>query len=206
VAVPACADCPPGSLSWARAAFLYDGPVRRALMSIKFGGFKARARAFAPWMARTLARSPPDPTTGLEPLMITWVPLGKRRRRARGYDQARVLAIEVAAITGLRCRPLLERIVETAPQARRSGHARRSALRGAFRAKADPPARVLLIDDVLTSGATAGECARVLRRAGAREIGLLCAARSLGGALPDRCYNPAMSRPGSVVAREKLFR
>jgi ComF family protein len=175
-------------------------------MSVKFGGSKARAGAFAPWMARILARSPPDPAPARGPLVLTWVPLGKRRLRARGYDQARVLATELARITGWRCRPLLERVVETAPQARRSGEDRRSALRGAFRAAVEPPARVVLIDDVLTSGATAGECARVLRRAGALEVGLLCAARSLGGALPDRCYNPAMSRPGSVVAREKLFR
>jgi adenine/guanine phosphoribosyltransferase-like PRPP-binding protein len=69
-----------------------------------------------------------------------------------------------------------------------------------------PPARVILIDDVLTSGATAAECARVLHQGGAREVGVLCAARSLGGAVPARCYNSAMSRPGSVVARERFFR
>jgi adenine/guanine phosphoribosyltransferase-like PRPP-binding protein len=66
--------------------------------------------------------------------------------------------------------------------------------------------RVVLIDDVLTSGVTAAECAEVLRRAGAAEVGVLTAARSLGGPIPARCYNPARFPPGSVVARGRFSR
>lgn len=102
---------------------------------------------------------------------------------------------------------LLARVVETAPQARRSGPERQAALRGAF--EAAPvcfPDSVLLVDDVLTSGATAAECARVLVEGGVREIGVLTAARALGSALPERCYNPPGLQPGSVVARERFSR
>jgi ComF family protein len=204
--VPSCADCPPSAVSWSRAAFLYDGPVRAALMGLKFGGLHSRVQAFAPWMAWILARPPPVSLLDSRPLVLTWVPLGKRRRRSRGYDQALALAREVARLTRWPLEPLLARSTETAPQARRPGRERRLAMRGAFHLIGRPPARVILIDDVLTSGATAAECARLLRQAGALDVGLLCAARSLGGAVPARCYNPAMSRPGSVVARERFFR
>jgi predicted amidophosphoribosyltransferase len=206
VVVPRCADCPPSAVSWSRAPFLYDGPVRRALMALKFGGLQSRAEALGPWMARSLARSPPANLSESEPVVLTWVPLGRRRQRSRGYDQALALAGEVARLTGWPLQRLLARVAETAPQARRSGPQRRLAMGGAFHPVGHPPGRVILIDDVLTSGATAAECARVLRQAGAGEVGLLCAARSLGGAVPARCYNPAMSRPGSVVARERSFR
>jgi len=204
--VESCADCPPGPVSWARAPFLYDGPVRRALMGFKFGGLRSRAQAFGPWMAWSLERSPPAQLRRSGSVVLTWVPLGSRRKRARGYDQARALAAEVSRLTGWPLRRLLDRGLDTAPQARRSGEQRRSALQGAFASSGPSPPMVILVDDVLTSGATVAECARVLRRAGAVEVGVLCAARSLGGGVPPRCYNPAMSRPGSVVARERFFR
>jgi predicted amidophosphoribosyltransferase len=102
---------------------------------------------------------------------------------------------------------MLTRAVETAPQARRGGDARRRALGGAFRAVGAVPPRVLLVDDVLTSGATVAECARTLLAAGALEVGVLTAARSLGGPLPARCYKiEAGLQPGSVVARETFSR
>src|SRR5213593_61235 len=112
----------------------------------------------------------------------------------------------VSKLTGWQARPLLARTIETAPQARRSGEERRRALQGAFRATGAVPALVVLVDDVLTSGATAAECARALRRAGAADVGVLTAARSLGGGLPARCYNPPGLQPGSVVAREMSSR
>jgi predicted amidophosphoribosyltransferase len=143
---------------------------------------------------------------GEEPPCLTWVPLGRQRRRERGYDQAEALAACVSALTRRPARRLLRRVVDTAPQARRSGSARRSALAGAFSLMGPSPPVVVLIDDVLTSGVTAAECASVLRRAGAREVGVLTAARSLGGSVPVRCYNPAGLQPGSVVARGTFSR
>src|SRR5712691_9140269 len=187
----ACGDCPPTVIAWSRSPFLYEGPVRAALMRLKFSGLSHVAEAFAPSMAEALARAPPPaPTLGGDRCtVLTWVPLGARRKRERGYDQAEVLAVAVGSISGWPARSLLRRRVETAPQARRSGPERRLALEGAF-APAGPVGalRVVLVDDVLTSGATAAECASVLRGAGAAQVGVLTAARSLGGGVPARCY------------------
>jgi ComF family protein len=199
--VSVCADCPPPPIAWARAALHYEGPVRSGLIRLKFSGWRSAAPALAPWVVGALLRDlphgrPPGPS------VVTWVPLGRRRRRERGFDQAEELARAVAAQAGWPVRRLLDRVVETAPQAKRSGRDRREALRGAFRARGRPPPWVVLVDDVLTSGATSAECARVLVAAGAREVGVLCAARALGGPIPLRCYTPPGLGPGSVVARE----
>jgi predicted amidophosphoribosyltransferase len=201
-----CSDCPPSPLTWSRAAFLYDGPVRAGLIRLKFGGLRASAGEIAPFMVGALQGVPPLEWESAVHPVVTWVPLGRRRRRCRGYDQAEVLARAVGAALGWPVSRLLRRGVETEPQARRAGLERRRALRGAFEAVAPSPPWIVLVDDVLTSGATAGECARVLRAAGAVDIGALTAARSLHGPLPTRCYNPAGLRPGSVVARETCSR
>jgi ComF family protein len=171
-------------------------------MRMKFGGGKVVAEALAPFLASALDRAPPRDERDPEPV-VTWVPLGRIRRRERGFDQAEVLARFVAPLAGLRAEPLLVRTRETAPQAKRTATERRSALAGAFRARerGSMPGGVILVDDVLTTGETAAECARTLREAGAREVGVLTAARSLGGALPARCYTGGGLLPGSVVAR-----
>jgi ComF family protein len=203
VPVARCRDCAPEDIAWARSAYLYEGPIRRALMGLKFGGIRSAAAALSGAMATALdaTRVP-----GRPPVAVTWVPLGKRRKRARGYDQAQVLAERVAGTLDLPCVRLLARVVETPPQARRSALDRASALRGAFRPARTSPAAVLLVDDVLTTGATAAECACVLRAGGAEEVGLLTAARSLGGPVPARCYTSPGLQPGSVVARGNHLR
>jgi predicted amidophosphoribosyltransferase len=203
--VQTCSDCPPRTIGWARSAFLYEGPGREALMKLKFGRLRSASDGLAPWMLHALVRAPP-PSLARERPILTWVPLASARRRSRGYDQAEALARSVGGLVGWPVRPLLRRVVETAPQARRRGGQRRKALRGAFLARAGVPERVILVDDVLTSGATAAECVRVLLAAGAGEVGVLTAARSLGGGVPARCYNPRGLLPGSVVAREMSSR
>ena len=198
--VDGCVDCPPRSVAQARSPFLYSGPIRHALIRLKFSGERSVAHALAPFMAGQLQASPaagPDPRdAGAGFDVITWVPLGRRRRRARTFDQAEKLARAVGGLAGARVVQLLERIVETDPQARRLGPERRRALRGAFRAVGAPPASVLLVDDVLTSGSTAAACAEALLGAGATRVAVLTAARSLGGPLPARCYDRAGSGLG----------
>ena len=125
--------------------------------------------------------------------VVTWVPLARRRRAERGFDQARVLARAVGRESGLPVRRLLRRIAATGPQAKRDAVARREAMRGSFvlRDRAIVPDHVLLVDDVLTTGATAAACAEVLLAHGASRVSLLVAARAL-----LRTGRPAYTRPG----------
>jgi len=161
-------------------------------MRLKFGGTRVVAEAFAEPMAvalrAELTRAPPE-----DRVVVTWVPLAPRRRKLRGYDQAEVLARHVARQVGVPARRLLRRTRETPPQARRRGSDRHEVMTDAFSAIAGAriSPRVVLVDDVLTSGATAAGCVRALLAAGARTVGVLTAARSLGGAIPARCYTPA---------------
>lgn len=179
--VARCRDCPPGPVDAARAAFLYDGPIKRAIHGMKFSGWHALGPHLAGAMART--------ASGVRADAVTWVPLSRRRLRRRGFDQAEVLARHVALRVGLPVRPLLGRARDTRAQARLSGPERRRALADAFRGRGPepPPRRVLLVDDVLTTGATAAACARALKDAGARRVTVLTAARSLDVPVPDRC-------------------
>jgi ComF family protein len=190
--VPSCGNCPPPPLTAARAAFRYAGPARRAVHRLKFSGWRDVASALADAMVVTAVPVDAD--------VITWVPLARRRRAERGYDQARALATAVSSRLDVPARRLLGRPVATGSQARRGGADRRAAVRGAFVPVRTAPARVLLVDDVLTTGATAAACAEALVAAGAREVAVLAAARSLRApalhATPDRAYPRSGPRPG----------
>lgn len=177
-AVDSCGDCPPSSIDVARSAFLFQGPARRAIHRLKFSGWRSVADA----LAGAIAATGPSPADA-----VTWVPLARSRLASRGYDQAKVLARALAARTGAPALPLIRRAADTGPQARRAGAERRLALDGAFRPSGrHVPGRVLLVDDVLTTGATADACARVLRQAGAGRVSLVTVARAFSGPLPAR--------------------
>jgi ComF family protein len=107
------------------------------------------------------------------------VPLGRARERERGFNQAALVAERLARGLGAPFRPCwLARARATAPQTDLDAAARRANVRGAFVAStAAAGADVVLVDDVLTTGATAGECARALRAAGVRSVGVLTVAR-----------------------------
>lgn len=195
--VPRCPECPPGDLSRARAPFLFEGPARSAIHRLKFSGWRAVAEVLGRAMAGVVWDARPD--------AVTWVPLSRRRLAERGFDQAQALSLVVARRLGRPALPLLIRKADTAPQARRAGSDRRVAVAGLFGAEGRSPSRVLLVDDVLTTGATASACARTLREAGAREIALVTAARAVSAPLPAR-YTRAGLTPGSVVARGRFPR
>lgn len=168
--VPTCPACPPPPIAGARAPFVYAGPVSAAVRRLKFSGW----RDVAPALARAVV-------TMELPLVdvVTWVPLARRRRGERGYDQARALARAIARELDTPAARLLRRRIATAPQARRSAPERLVAMHGAFAARGPVPPRVLLVDDVLTTGATMAACAEALLEAGARTVYAAAGARSL---------------------------
>jgi ComF family protein len=191
--VSTCPDCPPPAVASARAAFVFTGPARRAIHRLKYRGWRGVGAA----LAAAMVLGGPLPHTDV----ITWVPLARRRLAERGYDQARLLATEAGRQLERPVTGLLRRRVSTGPQAKRSGTERRSALQGAFEAGRRPvPERVLLVDDVLTTGATAAACAEALQVAGAREVHLLAAARSFAGSAYTRAGpRPGLWLPGDIL-------
>lgn len=145
----------------------YEGAVREGIHAFKFGGRSARSRPFGLLIAQCVA----DRELAFD--LISWPPLSRKRRRKRGYDQAQLLALAVGESLGKPVAATLVK-VERPAQSGLTGEAQRRAnVLGAYSAS-DPEAvrgkTVLLIDDVVTTGSTLSECARVLRTAGAAEV------------------------------------
>lgn len=164
------------SLDWIGATYVFTGAIRRAIHRFKYERERARADHLGALIVPLLRHLPPTATA---PHLIP-VPLAAARLRERGYNQANELARVVATASGLPLDTGLLRTRATRPQVGLDRAARRENVRDAFSWGTTPlPAtQLLLIDDVLTTGATADECAAVLKAAGARWVGLLTVARA----------------------------
>jgi len=170
--VARCRDCLGRSLAFdrARAAASYEGPAREALKAFKLGGERRTARVLARWMvpaALSLGGSS----------AVTWVPSTRRSDAARGFTPAEEIARPLAGALGVPGRRLLAKTRETRDQAGLSQRERRANLHDAFAPMARIPARVLLVDDIMTTGATADACATALKAAGARRVLVVTFAR-----------------------------
>lgn len=186
--VPLCAACrdalrsavvapPPAGVDTWYSPFAYAGAARELVARVKY----RNVRAAVPWLARAMAAEPgvaPAVETSREgptAATVTWAPTTPAHRRARGFDPAELLARAVARRLCLPCARLLDRRPGP-PQTGLPAAARRVGPR--FAARRTAPARVLLVDDVATTGATLAAAAAALRTAGAREVVALTAART----------------------------
>lgn len=161
----------------ARALVHFSEPIARAVHALKYSGKTSGLSTFAALKKRFLR---PDDIR--QPDLIIPVPLHARRLRQRGFNQAQLLAGVFLPGEKARIRTsFLERCKWTEAQTGLSGAARRKNIKGAFMVKEPELVRgkkILLVDDVFTTGATVDECAKVLRRAGALEVQVLTLARA----------------------------
>ena len=154
------------------APFFYEEPIRGAILRLKFHGMQTYASQFAEWMAVWVR----DHLEG-EFDLITWVPCSRRRRWTRGFDQAELLAGELGNVLNVPVVCTLEKFKNNPKQSKIADAARRRAnVLGVYRA-VEPEQfsgkRILVVDDVLTTGSTLSECGKVLRMSGSGD--LVCA-------------------------------
>ena len=179
-------ECPvsrtklPFTDSWV-AIWHYEGLVRRSLILYKFRNRRHYVNCYGRLLAMKLQREHPE---GFD--ILTWVPISSLRKLRRGFDQLELLANAVGRELGMEPVPLLKKRRHNRPQSGIVGDAhRRANVLGVYKTvnpEQIPGKRILLLDDIITTGATVGECARVLLTAGAKEVhcGVVASARHDG--------------------------
>ena len=153
------------------AVWYYEDTARGSLLRYKFSGRRNYAAAYARLLGMKLLT---EDRADFD--ILTWIPISKKRLKKRGFDQVQLLAEKLGS--ELKCQPVatLKKVRHNPQQSGITGYAQRRAnVLGVYEA-VDPAAiqgkKILLLDDILTTGATAGECARVLLTAGAKEVHL----------------------------------
>lgn len=158
--------------------YYYEGFVVDSIHRFKFGGMQQYAQVYGRLIAMMLLKN------RVEFDVLTWVPISRKRRRKRGYEQTLLIAKTVAEELGCDCVPTLKKVIDNPPQSlQKSAAKRRGNVMNAYQAvhpERFSGKRVLLIDDIITTGATLSECSKTLRIAGAAQVecATLAAARS----------------------------
>lgn len=166
----------------------YEDTLRALIHLFKYGQVRPLAKPLGALLARAIPRE--HRFDVIVPMPLHW-----KKRWSRGYNQSKLLAKEVARRWGVPVSQVVRRVKATAPQAGLSNSKRRLNMSGAFAMRKGASVkglRVLLIDDVLTTGATASACAKVLKRAGASHVAVAAVART------DR--RVAISEPLAIAA------
>lgn len=150
------------------APLYYEGSVRTSLHRFKFSGLSFYDKTYSEFIANCVKDN------GIVCDAVTWVPVSKRRKHRRGYDQARLLAEKTAAHLNVPCECTLIKKIDNRPQSLAgSPEQRRANVKGVYGAAASERIKgksLLLIDDIITTGATVSECAGVLKSAGAEKV------------------------------------
>ena len=168
-ALPSCREVRTGSFGRCAAPLYYEGAVREAILTFKFKGKLEALDCFGSLMAQTAAEA----FSG-EFDAVTWAPVSRKRLRQRGYDQARLLCASLCVDWHVEPQETLRKVRDNPAQSGlEDAAARRANVLGVY--EAVKPAdiegkRFLLVDDILTTGATLGECVRVLKAAGAADV------------------------------------
>jgi len=178
-----CSECRGKSLGFDGAVALgpYQGPIRDLCLALK----REPEAWLARWAADLLIEAHGATLRGLGATRVVPVPLHWRRRWQRGYDQAEALARSIGRSLGVPAEPLLRRVDHTPALADLGRAARAKLMRGVFRARGGRPLRgeaVILVDDILTTGATCGAAARALKQAGAGRVVVAVIGRAEGTA------------------------
>ena len=162
-----------------RAPYRYAGPIRQAILALKYGGIRAGSAQLGDMLAHYLKEHP------VPGEIVVPVPMPGDRQRERGYNQADLLAHRVGLQCGLPCdTTALARTRRTDPQAGIADSNLRAAnVAGSFTVAPGADVnglQIILVDDVATTGSTLEECAATLKRAGAKSVWCLTLARSIG--------------------------
>ena len=171
-----CGNCAFDKVYFDRAysAFSYEGALRNAILDMKFHGMGVYAKVFARYLAYIVVQE------NLQFDVVCFAPMSRNSLKERGYNQAKMLARELCNLLGNDCFcEAIIKIKETERQEELGKEARKQNLVGSYKINADVKGkRVLVVDDIKTTGATLNECAKVLKRAGATcVVGITVAAR-----------------------------